>query len=86
MSENTGVADAYRDREGHGRVKARPNGTTYEDPTTTQPDDLAEETEIEECDPEFIDGSYYGCGACGPCVQDEIDRQQLNYEMGIEDE
>lgn len=49
------------------------------------PDLEAEATELPECDPEFIDGSYYGCGACRPCLEDEQERQQRRFEMGIED-
>lgn len=29
---------------------------------------------VEECEPEFIDGKYYGCGACGPCL-DQADSE-----------
>ncbi len=36
----------------------------------------------EECQPEFIDGSYEGCGACLPCVERERERQQRAYDAG----
>ena len=36
----------------------------------------------EECVPEFIDGTYYGCGICPDCQEEEQERQQRAYERG----
>lgn len=30
---------------------------------------------FEECEPEFVDGRYYGCGACEPC-KDQTDSDE----------
>jgi hypothetical protein len=48
----------------------------------TTEDDTADDDYVEECDPEFIDGQYYGCGACVPCIDAEDQRRQDAYEAG----
>ncbi|WP_371591249.1 hypothetical protein [Streptomyces sp. NBC_00470] len=35
-----------------------------------------------ECIPEFIDGTYYGCGVCEPCRDQEDTRQREAEERG----
>ncbi|MFG3244836.1 hypothetical protein [Streptomyces sp. NPDC048157] len=41
-----------------------------------------EEERAPECIPEFIDGSYYGCGDCQSCVEDEQKRREEAEEYG----
>lgn len=40
------------------------------------------EYEVEPCDPEFIDGSYEGCGECEDCREQAIERVNHDNEMG----
>lgn len=37
---------------------------------------------MEPCEPEFIDGTYYGCGACEDCHQDEYEAIERDVEYG----
>ena len=37
---------------------------------------------MEPCEPEFIDGSYYGCGSCPECLEDEDEEIERQVEMG----
>lgn len=37
---------------------------------------------MEPCEPEFIDGSYYGCGSCPECLEAEDDEIERQVEAG----
>lgn len=37
---------------------------------------------VEACEPEFIDGSYYGCGSCPDCLEEEDQEIEAAVEMG----
>lgn len=39
--------------------------------------------DIEPCDPEFIDGSYEGCGICPDCLEAEDQAIESDVEIGL---
>lgn len=40
------------------------------------------EGEVQECEPEFVDGRYEGCGVCAQCVQQRSDEIESAFEGG----